>query len=274
MLGDIIDSGVLPTCRLTEVFRQAAQSAIITNSHRINQGKLPLWPKAGAAEASDFYFVEAEEPEKGVELVLRLVREKIPERFQLDRVDDIQVLTPMQRGELGARNLNHVLQNALNPSGEEVQRYGLTFRLGDKIMQIVNNYEKDVFNGDSGRVSRIDQEEQLLVVNFDGRTVEYDFGELDEIMLSYAVTIHKSQGNEYPCVVIPIHTQHYMLLQRNLLYTAVTRGRKLVVLVGCRKAIAIAVRRVQARGRITTLAERLSKASENASRTMFGAEVS
>jgi exodeoxyribonuclease V alpha subunit len=242
---------------MTEVFRQAAQSAIITNSHRVNRGSMPLWPKAGAPEASDFYFVEAEEPEKGVQLILRLLREKIPGRFKLDPVDDIQVLTPMQRGELGARNLNLVLQKALNPTGEDIQRYGWTFRIGDKVMQVVNDYEKDVFNGDIGRVASIDREEQELTVNFDGKPVAYDFGELDELMLSYAVTIHKSQGSEYPCVVIPLHTQHYMLLQRNLLYTAITRGRKLVVLVGTRKAVAMAVKRVQASRRITTLGRRL-----------------
>ncbi len=257
ILRDIIDSGVLPVCRLTEVFRQAAQSAIIRNSHRVNQGNMPVWPRPEAAETSDFYFVEAEEPEQAVGLIVRLVQERIPERFKFDPVDDIQVLTPMQRGELGARNLNQILQKVLNSSEEGVQRYGWTFRPGDKVMQTVNDYEKDVFNGDIGRVTKIDREEQILGVNFDGRTVQYDFGELDELMLSYAVTIHKSQGSEYPCVVIPMHTQHYMLLQRNLLYTAITRGRQLVVLVGMRKAIAMAVKRVEARRRITTLRERL-----------------
>jgi exodeoxyribonuclease V alpha subunit len=260
-LGDIIDSGILPVCRLTEVFRQAAQSSIITNAHRVNQGQMPHWPQSGASETSDFYFVEAEDPEKGVELVLRLVQQRIPERFKLDPVDDIQVLTPMQRGELGARNLNLVRQKALNSSETGVQRFGWTFRTGDKVMQIVNDYEKDVFNGDIGRVTQIDAEEQVLTVTFDGRPVEYDFGELDELMLSYAVTIHKSQGSEYPCVVIPLHTQHYMLLQRNLLYTAITRGRKLVILVGTRKAIAMAVKSVRARRRVTTLDERLKAAA-------------
>ena len=261
VLRDIIDSGVLPVCRLTEVFRQAAQSAIITNSHRVNQGHMPVWQKSGDSGTSDFYFVETNEPDSGVKMIVRLVREHIPRRFRHDAVDDIQVLTPMQRGELGARNLNQVIQEALNPSGESVQRYGWTFRVGDKVMQTVNDYEKDVFNGDIGRVTGLDHEEQALTVDFDGRAVEYDFGELDEIMLSYAVTIHKSQGSEYPCVVIPLHQQHYMLLQRNLLYTAITRGRKLVVLVGMRKAVAMAVKRVEARARITTLKERLKAAT-------------
>ena len=261
VLGDIIESGVLPVCRLTEVFRQAAQSSIITNAHRVNQGQMPQWPQSGASETSDFYFIEAEEPEKGVELVLRLVRERIPKRFKLDPVDDIQVLTPMQRGDLGARNLNLVLQKALNSSEAGVQRFGWTFRTGDKVMQVVNDYEKDVFNGDIGRVAQIDEEDQALTVTFDGRPVEYDFGELDELMLSYAVTIHKSQGSEYPCVVIPLHMQHYRLLQRNLLYTAITRGRKLVILVGTRKAVAMAVKSVWARRRVTTLDERLKAAA-------------
>ena len=264
VLRDIIESGAIPVCRLTEVFRQAAQSAIITNSHRVNRGDMPVWPRSGAEETTDFYFVQAEAPEKCLELILRLVQENIPNRFKLDPVNDIQVLTPMQRGELGARNLNQVVQKALNPAGDEVQRFGWTFRLGDKVMQTVNNYEKDTFNGDIGRVAKIDPEEQELTVNFDGRQVAYDFGELDELMLSYAVTIHKSQGSEYPCVVIPLHTQHYMLLQRNLLYTAITRGRKLVVLVGTRRAVTMAVKRMAARRRVTTLAERMKQAAGGA----------
>jgi len=257
VLRDIIDSGVMPVCTLTEVFRQAAQSAIISNSHRVNRGEMPLWPRVGDDVETDFYFVNAEEPEKGVELVLKLLRERIPGRFHFDPMDDVQVITPMQRGELGVRNLNLVIQEALNPSGEGVERYGWTFRPGDKVMQIVNDYQKDVFNGDIGRVMRIDHEEQSIQVRYDNRMVEYDFGELDELMLSYVITTHKSQGSEYPCVIIPMHSQHYMLLQRNLLYTAITRGKNLVVLVGTVKAIAIAVKRMEARRRVTTLAERL-----------------
>lgn len=261
VLQDTIESAALPVCRLTEVFRQAARSAIITNAHLINDGRMPVWPKTKVEKPSevDFYFVEAEEPEKGVQIIRRLIRENIPEKFGFNPLNDIQVLTPMQRGELGARNLNQVLQEALNPSGTEIQRYGWTFREKDKVMQIINNYDKDVFNGDIGRITTIDQEERELTVMFDGKAIKYDFEELDELVLSYAVTIHKSQGSEYPCVIIPIHTQHYTLLQRNLLYTAITRGEKLVVIVGTRKAMAIAVRKIESRKRITTLKERLKQ---------------
>jgi exodeoxyribonuclease V alpha subunit len=264
VLHDIIDSGVIPVCKLVEVFRQAAQSAIITNAHRINQGLMPKWPttKTMRPTETDFYFVEVDEPTKAAEMIVRLTRERIPQKFGFDSRDDIQVLTPMQRGDLGARNLNQILQAALNPEAEEVTRYGWTFRVGDKVMQVVNNYDKDVFNGDIGRVVGIDRDEQQLTLRFDGLEVAYGFDELDELVLSYAATIHKSQGSEYPCVVVPIHTQHYMLLQRNLLYTAVTRGRKLVVLVGTKKAIAMAVKRVNSRRRITTLRERLMESSD------------
>ena len=256
VLRDIIESEILPVARLTEVFRQAAESRIISNAHLINSGRMPRWQRKGQ-ENDDFYFAACEEPEQAAQMVLRLVRERIPERFGLDPLDDVQVLTPMQRGELGARSLNVLLQKVLNPSGEEVQKYGWVFRVGDKVMQMVNDYEKDVFNCDIGRVIGIDHVEQELSVMYDGRAVKYNFGEMDELSLSYAVTVHKSQGSEYPCVVVPVHTQHYVLLQRNLLYTAVTRGRKLVVLVGTRKAVAIAVKKFQARRRVTTLAERL-----------------
>ena len=261
VLRDIIDSSAIPVCRLTEVFRQAAKSAIISNAHRINRGLMPEFPKAKEEKpSSDFYFFEAEEPEKAVETVLRLIQTSIPNKFGI-RPKEIQVLTPMQRGELGARNLNQVLQAALNPAGPAVQRYGWTFRTGDRVMQTANDYEKDVYNGDIGVIAALDEEEKELSVDFDGRAVVYDFQELDELALSYAVTVHKSQGSEYPVVVVPIHSQHYMLLQRNLLYTAITRGRKLVVLVGTRKALAMAVKRVDSRRRVTSLRERLIEAA-------------
>ncbi len=261
VLRDIIESGVFPVCRLSQVFRQAAQSAIITNAHRVNNGEMPRFPKGKVEqpEETDCYFVEAEDPEKALPLIIRLACEAIPDRFGFDRFDDIQVLTPMQKGILGARNLNLSLQAALNPEGHAVQRYGWTFRVGDKVMQTVNNYNKDVFNGDIGRIAQIDDVEQEITIRFDERSITYDFNELDELMLSYAVTVHKSQGSEYPAVIIPIHTQHYALLQRNLLYTAITRGRKLVVLVGTRKAIAIAVKRMDSRRRVTLLKERLGR---------------
>jgi len=259
VLRDIIDSGKVPVCRLTEVFRQAARSAIVTNAHRVNQGQMPIFPrdKVESPDWTDFYFVPVEDPEKAVEMVRRMVCEHLPQKFGFDRVDDIQVLSPMQRGVLGCRNLNTVLQEALNPSGPAIERYGWTFRAGDKVMQMVNDYDKDVFNGDIGRVAKIDEVEQEVVVRFDDRPVTYDFNELDELHLSYATTVHKSQGSEYPAVVLPIHTQHYMMLQRNLLYTAITRSRKLVVLVGTQKALAIAVHNMDARRRVTLLKQRL-----------------
>jgi exodeoxyribonuclease V alpha subunit len=259
VLRDIIDSGVIPVCRLTEVFRQAAQSAIITNAHRINHGQHPLYPqgKVQDVDQADFYFFPADEPEEAVKQIVRLVQQAIPQRSHLDATEDIQVLTPMLRGELGARNLNLLLQAALNPTGPSVEKYGWNYRVGDKVMQTVNNYEKDVFNGDIGRIARIDEVEQEITVRYDDRPVVYDFHELDELQPSYAVTVHKSQGSEYPVVVVPIHTQHFMMLQRNLLYTAVTRGKKLVILVGTKKAVAIAVKRMESGKRITTLKQRL-----------------
>jgi len=258
VLRDIIDSDAFPVIRLMHVFRQAARSHIITNAHRINEGQVPI---PGKIESnSDFYFVEAEDPEKAAELVVKFVKEKIPKQFNLNPTWDIQVLTPMHRGALGAQNLNIALQNALNPSGVEVQRFGYTFRINDKVMQTENDYDKEVFNGDIGFIKKVRTEDHEITVDFEGRPVLYDFQELDELVPSYAITIHKSQGSEYPCVVIPVHTQHYIMLQRNLLYTAITRGRKLVVLIGTWKAMGIAVGRADARRRITTLRERLEEA--------------
>lgn len=259
VLRDIIDSGVMPVCRLTEVFRQAAQSAIITNAHCINHGQLPVFPqgKVDDVRQTDFYFFPAEEPEQALSEVIRLVQKAIPGKFGFHPLDDVQVLTPMQRGELGARNLNRLLQNALNPSGQSVEKFGWTFRVGDKVMQTVNDYDKDVFNGDIGRIAKIDEVEQEVMVRYEDRDVVYDLNELDELQPAFAMTVHKSQGSEYPVVVIPIHTQHFMMLQRNLLYTGVTRGKKLVILVGTKKAIAIAVKRVESSKRITTLKQRL-----------------
>ncbi|TWB01005.1 SF1B family DNA helicase RecD2 [Gluconacetobacter diazotrophicus] len=256
VLADIIGSGAVPVVRLTEVFRQAAQSRIITNAHRINEGRMP---ELSAEEGSDFYFVEAAEPEIGLRKLLAVVKDRIPARFGLDPVRDVQVLCPMNRGGLGARSLNIELQQALNPPGEvKVERFGWTYGPGDKVMQIANDYDRDVFNGDLGVIDRIDVEEGELTVSFDGREVVYGFGELDELVLAYATTIHKSQGSEYPAVVIPLVTQHYAMLARNLLYTGVTRGRKLVVLVGQKKALAIAVRNQGGRRRWSKLREWLA----------------
>jgi exodeoxyribonuclease V alpha subunit len=258
VLADIIASGAMPVVRLTEVFRQAAETRIITNAHRINQGRMP---DLATAEAGDFYFVDAAEPEDGVRKLLAIVQDRIPKRFGLDPIRDIQVLCPMNRGGLGARSLNIELQKALNPPGDiRVERFGSTFCPGDKVMQIENDYDKDVYNGDLGIVSRIDIEGGDLVVDFDCRKVTYAFGELDELVLAYATTIHKSQGSEYPAVVIPLTTQHYPMLQRNLVYTGVTRGKRLVVLVGQRKALAIAVKGARTRRRWSKLREWLATA--------------
>jgi exodeoxyribonuclease V alpha subunit len=239
--------------RLSEVFRQAAQSRVIVNAHRINNGE---WPELAAVEGSDFYFVDAADPEEAARKLVTVVRERIPARFSLDPIRDVQVLCPMNRGALGARALNVALQGALNPPGEaRVERFGWTYAPGDKVMQVVNDYERDVFNGDLGVVARIDPEESEVVVRFDGRDVVYGFGELDELVLAYAITIHKSQGSEYPAVVIPLTTQHYTMLARNLLYTGVTRGKQLVVLLGQRKALAIAIRNQGSRRRWSKLRE-------------------
>lgn len=256
VLADIIGSGAVPTVRLSEVFRQAAQSQIITNAHRINRGQLPVLEQTGPG--SDFYFVDAAGPEDVLAKLSAVVMRRIPQVFGLDPVRDVQVLCPMNRGGSGARMLNIALQQAINPPGEQsVERFGWTFCPGDKVMQIENDYDRDVYNGDLGFVSRIDPDEAEMHVVFDEREVSYGFGELDTLVLAYATTIHKSQGSEYPAVVIPLTTQHYTMLARNLLYTAVTRGRRLVVIIGQRKAIAIAVRNQGTARRWSKLRERL-----------------
>ena len=257
VLADIIGSGAVPTVRLTEVFRQAAMSRIITNAHLINQGRMPDLAKPDGE--ADFYFVAAADPERAVSRIIELVQSRIPKRFGLNPIRDIQVLCPMNRGGVGARSLNIELQAALNPSGEtKVERFGWTFAPGDKVMQIENDYDKEVYNGDIGYVEGVDVDEGELTARFDGRSVTYGFGELDTLVPAYAATIHKSQGSEYPAVVIPVLTQHYAMLQRNLLYTGVTRGKKLVVLVGQPRAVAIAVKNASGRRRWSKLDEWLA----------------
>jgi exodeoxyribonuclease V alpha subunit len=258
VLADIIGSGVVPVVRLTEVFRQAAQSKIITNAHRINQGYIPDLTKPEGD--SDFYFVPAVDPEQAVARIVDLVQTRIPKRFRLNPIRDIQVLCPMNLGGVGARSLNIELQAALNPAGDrKVERFGWTFAPGDKVMQIENDYDKEVYNGDIGYIKDVDPEAGELVANFDGQDVTYAFGELDTLVPAYAVTIHKSQGSEYPAVVIPVMTQHYKMLQRNLIYTGVTRGKQLVILVGQPKAVAIAVKNVSGRRRWSKLDEWLKR---------------
>jgi exodeoxyribonuclease V alpha subunit len=242
VLNDLIESGLVPTVRLTEVFRQAADSQIITAAHRIRRGQMP--DTHATERNSDFYFAERDEPENIVATLVKLVKERIPQRFGYDPIRDVQVLCPMNRGSLGVRELNTALQQALNPSraGElVVERFGWRFQMRDRVIQTENDYDKDVFNGDIGTIERIDAVEHEVTICFDERRVKYDFGELDEVSLAYAVTIHKSQGSEFPAVVIPLATQHYMLLQRNLIYTGITRGKKLVMLIGQKKALGIAV---------------------------------
>ncbi|MDO9139005.1 MAG: AAA family ATPase, partial [Methylobacter sp.] len=257
VLSDIIDSGQIATVRLTEIFRQARTSKIITNAHRINQGLLP--ETDNSQELSDFYCIYAETPEDIFAKLIQVVTERIPKRFGLHPVNDIQVLTPMNRGGLGARSLNIELQARLNGQSEpKITRYGSTFSPGDKVIQRINNYDKEVFNGDIGVILSVDIDESLLHIKFDERTVDYDFNELDEIALAYATSIHKAQGSEYPVVVIPMAMQHYMLLERNLLYTGVTRGKQLVVVIAQTKALAMAVKNQRSQRRITNLVYRLN----------------
>ena len=259
VLADVIASGAIPVTRLSEVFRQAASSRIITSAHAINAGELPDLRPPAAESSSDFYFAQADTPEQAVALIRRLVGERIPARFGLDPIQQVQVLCPMARGGCGSRALNVELQQLLNPDPpEQVERFGWRFAAGDKVMQVANDYEKEVFNGDLGTIDSLDGDNSELTVLFEGRPVVYGWGELDNLVPAYACTIHKSQGSEYPAVVIPLLTQHYAMLQRNLVYTGLTRGKQLVVLVGQKKALAMAVKNFQGRPRYTRLREWLA----------------
>ena len=258
VLRHIIESKVVPVVRLTEVFRQAAHSRIIINAHRINQGEMPEFAAKGGE--SDFFFIDRDEPDQIAATLVEMVKTRVPAKFQLDPIRDVQVLCPMNRGSLGIRELNVRLQNELNPVRADepsVEKFGWQFRPRDKVIQTENNYEKEVFNGDIGQIVTIDLVEREVTIRFDQRDVVYDFGELDEISLAYAITIHKSQGSEFPAVVTPLATQQYLLLQRNLIYTGITRGKKLVVLIGQRKALAIAVRNNKTENRFSGLLARL-----------------
>ena len=256
VLRDIIDSGKIPVTRLTRIFRQAQSSRIVMSAHAINQGR---FPDTSNGKDTDFFFIQQEDPEKVAGEIVSLVKNRLPKAYHR-KTADIQVLTPMQRGTVGAANLNMALQQALNPSGVSLNRSGYLFRQGDRVMQLRNNYDKDVFNGDLGFVESVDLEERTLSVNFDSRLVEYDASELDELTLAYATTIHKSQGSEYPIVVMPVLMTHYVMLQRNLIYTGITRAKKICVLIGTRKALSFAIRNMTVLKRNTRLKERLNPA--------------
>lgn len=250
VLRDMIQSGKVPVVKLTRIFRQAEQSRIIVNAHRINKGE---FPSLNNRQSSDFFFIEEQDPAKITSLIVELSSKRLPARYKFDPLRDIQVLTPMYRGETGATNLNQLLQETLNRNDIIFSRGGKSFRLGDKVLQLRNDYDKEVFNGDMGFVDGINVSEQKLFINFNDRQVAFDFSELDEVTLAYAVTVHKSQGSEYPCVILPLTTSHYMMLQRNLLYTAITRASKLMILIGTKKAVALALKNDMVQNRYTSL---------------------
>lgn len=258
VLRDIIDSERIPVIRLTRIFRQAQSSRIVMSAHAINQGR---FPDTSNGKETDFFFMQMEEPEMVAENIVKLVKERLPKAYR-QPVSNIQVLTPMQRGVVGASNLNVSLQSALNPSQLALNRGGYSFRLNDRVMQLRNNYDKEVFNGDLGYISHVNMEDRTLQVDFDGKLVEYEVSELDELTLAYATTIHKSQGSEYPIVVMPVLMTHYVMLQRNLIYTGITRAKKICVLLGTKKALSFAIRNMSVLKRNTKLKERLNPSSE------------
>ncbi|MBW1741811.1 MAG: ATP-dependent RecD-like DNA helicase [Deltaproteobacteria bacterium] len=257
VLRDIIESEQVPVVFLKEIFRQAQESLIIVNAHRINKGMSPTIEDSDRESIQDFYFIQQEDPERVLSTILELCCERIPDRFRFNPLTDIQVLTPMHKGIIGTVNLNRSLQKALNPSHDMIERTGYQFKRGDKVMQIRNNYVKGVYNGDIGTISKIDRNEQRIIVKYNGRSVDYEFHELDELILAYAVSVHKSQGSEYPAVIMPVMTQHFILLQRNLIYTGVTRAKELVVLIGTRQALAIALKNNKPQKRMTRLCYRM-----------------
>jgi exodeoxyribonuclease V alpha subunit len=254
VLRDIIDSDVVPVARLTRIFRQAQSSRIITNAHKINQG---VFPDISNGKDADFFFIKQEDPELAAKEIVNIVKNRIPKAYHYS-TNDIQVLAPMQRSVVGATNLNIILQEAINPEGDSLSRGGFKYRKGDRIMQIRNNYDKEVFNGDIGYVKEVNLEERTLTAIYEGRSVEYEDSELDELTLAYATTIHKSQGSEYPVVVIPLLMTHFVMLQRNLIYTGITRAKKICIIVGTTKALAYSVHNMVVLKRNTKLKERLT----------------
>lgn len=268
VLRDIIDSKRIPVIRLTRIFRQAQESRIVMSAHAINKG---VFPDTSNGKNTDFFFIQQEDPEQAVDTIVKLVKERLPNAYKRP-TSDIQVLTPMQRGVVGAANLNMALQTVLNPGQVSLNRSGYSFRQGDRVMQLRNNYDKEVFNGDLGYIERVDMEDRTLFVCFDGRTVEYDVSELDELTLAYATTIHKSQGSEYPIVVMPVLMTHYVMLQRNLIYTGITRAKKICVLVGTKKALSFAIRNLSVLKRNTKLKERLNALEGQSVKVSMAAE--
>ena len=268
VLRDIIDSKRIPVIRLTRIFRQAQESRIVMSAHAINKG---VFPDTSNGKNTDFFFIQQEDPEQAVDTIVKLVKERLPNAYKRP-TSDIQVLTPMQRGVVGAANLNMALQTVLNPGQVSLNRSGYSFRQGDRVMQLRNNYDKEVFNGDLGYIERVDMEDRTLFVCFDGRTVEYDVSELDELTLAYATTIHKSQGSEYPIVVMPVLMTHYVMLQRNLIYTGITRAKKICVLVGTKKALSFAIRNLSVLKRNTKLKERLNVLDGQSAKVSMAAE--
>jgi exodeoxyribonuclease V alpha subunit len=258
VLADLIDSGSIPVFYLNTIFRQELESAIILNAHKVRQGEPPNFPDTtDGDDLTDCHFIEQSDPDRVASRIVELCRRELPANLGLDPVNDIQVLTPMHKGAVGTINLNNLLQKVLNPPTADMKPAATGFQIGDKVMHLKNNYQKEVYNGDIGIVASIDNQKDELSVNYDGRTVFYESDELDEMTMAYAISIHKSQGSEYPAVIVPLMTQHYVLLQRNLLYTAMTRGQKLVVLIGTRKALNIALNNDKPQWRLTGLAARL-----------------
>lgn len=268
VLRDIIDSKRIPVIRLTRIFRQAQESRIVMSAHAINKG---VFPDTSNGKNTDFFFIQQEDPEQSVDTIVKLVKERLPNAYKRP-TSDIQVLTPMQRGVVGAANLNMALQTVLNPGQVSLNRSGYSFRQGDRVMQLRNNYDKEVFNGDLGYIEKVDMEDRTLFVCFDGRTVEYDVSELDELTLAYATTIHKSQGSEYPIVVMPVLMTHYVMLQRNLIYTGITRAKRICVLVGTKKALSFAIRNLSVLKRNTKLKERLNALESQSAKVYMAAE--
>jgi len=258
VLSDMIRSGRVPVLSLNKIFRQDRKSSIVINAHKIRQGEFPVFENTNGLDGrSDFYFIEQSDPDEVAARIVRLCSRELPGKFDFDPVHDIQVLTPMHRGSVGTINLNHMLQKVLNPQPILIEFLGNAFKVGDKVMHLKNNYQKEVYNGDIGTICSIDRQKSALSVDYYGRTVTYTPDELDQITMAYAISVHKSQGSEYPAVIVPLVTQHYVLLQRNLLYTAMTRGKKLVVLIGAPKALHIALKNDKPHRRLSSLAVRL-----------------